>query len=190
MMAAPVLPGVRGGKRRGGVFRTMAAPEWFGVARVVGLVLAPRYASRLGGSMLFQAFAALLVAQGCREAFGNLAAGGMLLVLTAFRAMAEVRRRRRGRVLRMFGLPEGLSVRSQCVAISSSIAPVPAAPLRLIGPLIGGDVIAPAAACVSTVMPPFASTLCTMKVGSVRLRRAGLRWARRRPHSPCRSRRS
>ena len=62
----------------------MAILERFGVApRLVGLVLPLGYAFNLDGSMLFQAFAALFVAQAYGIGLGPGQQVGMLLVLMA-----------------------------------------------------------------------------------------------------------
>ena len=64
--------------------QTVAVLERFGVApRLVGLVLPLGYAFNLDGSMLFQAFAALFIAQAYGIALGPAQQVGMLLMLMA-----------------------------------------------------------------------------------------------------------
>ena len=111
MMAPPLLLGFATASSEAAFPQTVAVLERFGMApRLVGLVLPLGYAFNLDGSMLFQAFAALFIAQAYGIALGPGQQVGMLLVLMATsKGTAGVPRAATvalASVLPAFGLPD------------------------------------------------------------------------------------
>ncbi len=111
MMAPPLLLGFATASSEAAFPQTVAVLERFGMApRLVGLVLPLGYAFNLDGSMLFQAFAALFIAQAYGIALGPWQQVGMLLVLMATsKGTAGVPRAATvalASVLPAFGLPD------------------------------------------------------------------------------------
>ncbi len=112
MMAPPLLLAFATASSEAAFPQVVAVLERFGVApRLVGLVLPLGYAFNLDGSMLFQAFAALFIAQAYGIRLGAGQQVGMLLVLMATsKGTAGVPRAAvvaLAAVLPAFGLPEG-----------------------------------------------------------------------------------
>ncbi len=111
MMAPPLLLGFATASSEAAFPQMVAVLERFGMApRLVGLVLPLGYAFNLDGSMLFQAFAALFIAQAYGIALGPGQQVGMLLVLMATsKGTAGVPRAATvalASVLPTFGLPD------------------------------------------------------------------------------------
>ncbi len=111
MMAPPLLLGFATASSEAVFPQMVAVLERFGMApRLVGLVLPLGYAFNLDGSMLFQAFAALFIAQAYGIPLGPAQQVGMLLVLMATsKGTAGVPRAATvalASVLPAFGLPD------------------------------------------------------------------------------------